>query len=624
MSFDPKDNIRAPAAAPPAVVMPYFYFFMNHGEANKAPDEEAKTTTDSGEMTPASASHSSAEVLLVFLEGGSLFTSKQNNSNSCDKRSWDVSRLNYAPAMLVGLLGLGLVDVAYADALEAEAKSHLLPEAPTTHVDMEAIAKKERTRLEGLLKSKGMPYGSYPGFNIAVKGQKVTIKFQIPPTCEIALLISNIVTNLGVKVEERALIITPRFMKSYLPVPVNFIFIGFERSGNQAFKLNIDELERWFTKIDHIFEHTRIPQTEEVFAPFFKNRVDKSHHQHHLPLVGHLNYNFSVHAIQMSEKVNSIFEHAINVLSHKDDANNTSFFLQNSSNYEIVDAKLPEKNLKLGNNAPNMVAHGEQEISAVSVGINLTDEKSHDDILNDTLEECEQMTPPDADIYSKPKADKMLDVVVKPKPKLVFAPCSRMKMLHTPTSFTRRRFLPFLMSVAKDGLGTLKGNQSSKVIKGVEQIQQLPTLSLLHQNVGVDESKIISNPEQQDAANEKSDSPTSTLIPVDTSLDRLKISTLMSSNNLLDTHGPDMECSESATQLEVNSQSEAVEFYNSIRLELSSPKDNSYMLLEKIGTGTSCSMAQCKSDGAIKIYCRGYGLGLSYTRRQRLHIRLWI
>ncbi|GKD41364.1 hypothetical protein Tco_1261571 [Tanacetum coccineum] len=57
----------------------------------------------------------------------------------------------------------------------------------------------------------------------------------------------------------------------------------------------------------------------------------------------------------------------------------------------------------------------------------------------------------------------------------------------------------------------------------------------------------------------------------------------MSSNNLLDTHGPDMECSESATQLEVNSQSEAVEFYNSIRLELSSPKDNSYMLLEKAG-----------------------------------------
>ncbi|KAL8223516.1 hypothetical protein R6Q57_018991 [Mikania cordata] len=109
----------------------------------------------------------------------------------------------------------------------------------------------------------------------------------------------------------------------YLPVPVNFIFIGFEGSGNQAFKLRAEELERWFTKIDHVFEHTRIPQTDEGLAPSYKNRVERSHHQHHLPLVSHLNYNFSVHAIQMSEKVNSIFEHAIGVFSRKDDVNHT-------------------------------------------------------------------------------------------------------------------------------------------------------------------------------------------------------------------------------------------------------------------------------------------------------------
>ncbi|KAI3803180.1 hypothetical protein L1987_31329 [Smallanthus sonchifolius] len=109
----------------------------------------------------------------------------------------------------------------------------------------------------------------------------------------------------------------------YLPVPVNFIFIGFEGSGNQAFKIHAEELERWFTKIDHIFEHTRIPQAEEVVASFYKNRIYSSHHQHHLPLVSHLNYNFSVHAIQMSEKVNSIFERAIGVLSRKDDVNHT-------------------------------------------------------------------------------------------------------------------------------------------------------------------------------------------------------------------------------------------------------------------------------------------------------------
>ncbi|KAH7572476.1 hypothetical protein JRO89_XS04G0262200 [Xanthoceras sorbifolium] len=104
----------------------------------------------------------------------------------------------------------------------------------------------------------------------------------------------------------------------YLPIPVNFIFIGFEGKGNQDFKLHPDELERWFMKIDHIFEHTRIPQIGEVLTPFYKISVDKMQ-RHHLPIVSHINYNFSVHAIQMGEKVTSIFEHAIKVLARKDD-----------------------------------------------------------------------------------------------------------------------------------------------------------------------------------------------------------------------------------------------------------------------------------------------------------------
>lgn len=104
----------------------------------------------------------------------------------------------------------------------------------------------------------------------------------------------------------------------YLPVPVNFIFIGFEGKGNQEFKLHPEELERWFTKIDHIFEHTRVPQIGEVLSPFYKISMDKEQH-HHLPIVSHINYNFSVHAIQMGEKVTSVFERAINVLARKDD-----------------------------------------------------------------------------------------------------------------------------------------------------------------------------------------------------------------------------------------------------------------------------------------------------------------
>ncbi|RZC56814.1 hypothetical protein C5167_015681 [Papaver somniferum] len=110
----------------------------------------------------------------------------------------------------------------------------------------------------------------------------------------------------------------------YLPVPVNFIFIGFEGKGNHDFKLGPDELERWFTKIDHIFEHTRIPPIGDSLSPFYKIAVDKSRRHHQLPVVSHVNYNFSVHAIQMGEKVTSVFEHAIKSLSRKDNISDTS------------------------------------------------------------------------------------------------------------------------------------------------------------------------------------------------------------------------------------------------------------------------------------------------------------
>ncbi|XP_010443525.1 PREDICTED: uncharacterized protein LOC104735173 isoform X1 [Camelina sativa] len=104
----------------------------------------------------------------------------------------------------------------------------------------------------------------------------------------------------------------------YLPVPVNFIFIGFEGKGNQDFKLRPEELERWFNKFDHMFEHTRVPQIKEVLNPLYKTNIEKEV-KHHLPIISRVNYNFSVHAIQMGEKVTSVIERAINVLARKDD-----------------------------------------------------------------------------------------------------------------------------------------------------------------------------------------------------------------------------------------------------------------------------------------------------------------
>lgn len=109
----------------------------------------------------------------------------------------------------------------------------------------------------------------------------------------------------------------------YLPVPINFIFVGFEGKGNQELKLGEEELERWFTQIDHVLEHTRVPQVGEALTPFYRQRAD-GEQRHHLPLRSHLHYNYSVHAIEMGEKVTAVFERALNVLSRREDLNDAS------------------------------------------------------------------------------------------------------------------------------------------------------------------------------------------------------------------------------------------------------------------------------------------------------------
>ena len=67
---------------------------------------------------------------------------------------------------------------------------------------------------------------------------------------------------------------TSRVDVIYLPIPINFAFIGFEGRGNQELKLGPRELERWFTKIDHVFKHTRVPQLGEALTPFYKLKAD--------------------------------------------------------------------------------------------------------------------------------------------------------------------------------------------------------------------------------------------------------------------------------------------------------------------------------------------------------------
>ncbi|KAG2684373.1 hypothetical protein I3760_10G073900 [Carya illinoinensis] len=76
------------------------------------------------------------------------------------------------PAILAGLFGVGVLDMAYSDGDEVPAKPPLPSESSPGHVDLEEIAKRERQRIEELLRSKGMQHGYYPRFTVAVKGQQ--------------------------------------------------------------------------------------------------------------------------------------------------------------------------------------------------------------------------------------------------------------------------------------------------------------------------------------------------------------------------------------------------------------------------------------------------------------------
>ncbi|VFQ88925.1 unnamed protein product [Cuscuta campestris] len=108
------------------------------------------------------------------------------------------------PAVLAGVFGVGLVDVASADSNETSKGTPFPSESPPAlrHNDLEELAMKEKNRLGELIKTKGMLVGTYPRYTVSVKGQKVAIKFQVPQTCEIPVLLSKLVSRLGVKLED--------------------------------------------------------------------------------------------------------------------------------------------------------------------------------------------------------------------------------------------------------------------------------------------------------------------------------------------------------------------------------------------------------------------------------------
>uniref|UniRef100_A0A0D3FAA8 AAA+ ATPase domain-containing protein n=1 Tax=Oryza barthii TaxID=65489 RepID=A0A0D3FAA8_9ORYZ len=109
---------------------------------------------------------------------------------------------------------LASLPVAYADANEVgvvdsavSSDAAVKPVNPDAAVSSdvavgEDLAHKERKRIMELIQSRGMPHGSYPQFDVAVKGQKVVVKFNVPSTCSLSDLIVDLVTHIGLEAEQ--------------------------------------------------------------------------------------------------------------------------------------------------------------------------------------------------------------------------------------------------------------------------------------------------------------------------------------------------------------------------------------------------------------------------------------
>lgn len=92
-----------------------------------------------------------------------------------------------------------LPTVAYADANEEGVFDAAVS---TDAAPVEDLARKERKRIMELIESQGMLPGSYPKFDVAIKGQKVVVKFNVPSTCNISRLIVDLVAHIGLEAEQ--------------------------------------------------------------------------------------------------------------------------------------------------------------------------------------------------------------------------------------------------------------------------------------------------------------------------------------------------------------------------------------------------------------------------------------
>ncbi|CAI5473883.1 unnamed protein product [Closterium sp. Yama58-4] len=130
----------------------------------------------------------------------------------------------------------------------------------------------------------------------------------------------------------------------HVPIPVNLIFIGFNASTHHGMHMREGDMRRWLQRMDHVEEHTRAPLNwpsllarlarslgaggtvgGEVVRSYDDDEDEEEGEEeggeleHDLPLISSVHYNYTVHVMEMGERVASVFEAAVRTLSRPDD-----------------------------------------------------------------------------------------------------------------------------------------------------------------------------------------------------------------------------------------------------------------------------------------------------------------
>ncbi|KAH9301473.1 hypothetical protein KI387_013056, partial [Taxus chinensis] len=114
-------------------------------------------------------------------------------------------------SVLATAIGIGLVTIstsshiAFAETNDNENHSSCSTDARSfsaeTNMDMEKVVRQVRKTVEEHLQKSFAEGGIHPSFTVAAKGQRVAIRFHVPPSCDLSHLIVDVVSRLGLKTE---------------------------------------------------------------------------------------------------------------------------------------------------------------------------------------------------------------------------------------------------------------------------------------------------------------------------------------------------------------------------------------------------------------------------------------